>query len=85
MGIWLALSPKLKLYALMALVFIAAILKLRSDAVNNALLLAKAASAEKRLDAIRKANEVEYEIETMGDVYLADRARNWVRENDSDT
>ena len=80
MGIWLALNPRIKLYALGLLAFIAALLKLRHDAVSKALLKVQADQAEKRIDAMRTAKEIEDEIEVLDDSGLADRASRWVRE-----
>ena len=81
MGLWLALNPRIKLYAIGAVVFIAALLKLRHDAVSKALLNLQADQAEKRIDAMRAAKEIEDEIEVLDDSGLADRASKWVRES----
>jgi hypothetical protein len=81
MGLWLALNPRIKLYAIGAVVFIAALLKLRHDAVSKALLNLQADQAEKRIDAMRAAKEIEDEIEVLDDSGLADRASEWVRES----
>ena len=70
---------KLKLYAIGALAFIAALLKLRHDAVSQALFKVQADQAEKRIDAMRAAKEIEDEIEVLDDSGLADRASRWVR------
>jgi hypothetical protein len=80
MGIWLALNPRIKLYALALLAFVAALFKLRHDAVSKALLKVQADQAEKRIDAMRTAKEIEDEIEVLDDSGLADRASRWVRE-----
>ena len=84
MGLWLALNPRIKLYAIGAVVFIAALLKLRHDAVSKALLKLQADQAEKRIDAMRAAKEIEDEIEVLDDSGLADRASKWVREGRSE-
>jgi len=81
MGLWLALNPRIKLYAIGAAVFIAALLKLRHDAVSKALYKMQADQAEKRIDAMRAAKEIEDEIEVLDDSGLADRASKWVRES----
>jgi len=81
MGLWLALNPRIKLYAIGAVVFIAALLKLRHDAVSKALYKMQADQAEKRIDAMRAAKEIENEIEVLDDSGLADRASKWVRES----
>lgn len=83
MGLWLALNPRIKLYAIGAVVFIAALLKLRHDAVSKALFKLQADQAEKRIDAMRAAKEIEDEIEVLDDSGLADRASKWVREGRS--
>jgi hypothetical protein len=75
---------RLKLYALGIAVFIAALLKLRHDAVSKALLNLQADQAEKRIDAMRAAKEIEIEIEILDDSGLADRASRWVRESRSE-
>ena len=84
MGLWLALNPRIKLYAIGAVVFIAALLKLRHDAVSKALFKLQADQAEKRIDAMRAAKEIEDEIEVLDDSGLADRASKWVRESRSE-
>ena len=84
MGLWLAISPRVKLYALALLAFIAALLKLRHDAVSKALLKMQADQAEKRIDAMRAAKEIEDEIEILDDSGLAERASRWVREGRSE-
>jgi hypothetical protein len=84
MGLWLALNPRIKLYAIGAVVFIAALLKLRHDAVSKALFELQADQAEKRIDAMRAAKEIEDEIEVLDDSGLADRASKWVREGRSE-
>ena len=84
MGLWLALNPRIKLYAIAAVVFIAALLKLRHDAVSKALFKLQADQAEKRIDAMRAAKEIEDEIEVLDDSGLADRASKWVREGRSE-
>ena len=81
MGLWLALNPRIKLYAIGAAVFIAALLKLRHDAVSKALYKMQADQAEKRIDAMRAAKEIENEIEVLDDSGLANRASKWVRES----
>ena len=72
---------RIKLYAIGAVVFIAALLKLRHDAVSKALYKMQADQAEKRIDAMRAAKEIEHEIEVLDDSGLADRASKWVRES----
>ena len=79
MGLWLALNPRIKLYAIGAAVFIAALLKLRHDAVSKALYKMQADQAEKRIDAMRAAKEIEDEIEILDDSGLSERAAEWVR------
>lgn len=80
MGLWLAISPRIKLYAIGALVFISALLKLRHDAVSKALLKMQADQGGKRIDTMRAAKEIEDEIEILDDSGLADRASRWLRE-----
>ena len=75
---------RIKLYAIGAVVFIAALLKLRHDAVSKALFKLQADQAEKRIDAMRAAKEIENEIEVLDDSGLADRASKWVREGRSE-
>jgi hypothetical protein len=84
MGLWLAISPRIKLYALALLAFIATILKLRHDAVSKALLKLQVDQAEKRIDAMRTAKEIEDEIEILDDSGLSGRASRWVREGRSE-
>lgn len=84
MGLWLALNPRIKLYAIGAVVFIAALLKLRHDAVSKALYKMQADQADKRIDAMRAAKEIEDEIKVLDDSGLADRGSKWVREGRSE-
>ena len=79
-----ALIARLKLYAIGAAVFIAALLKLRHDDVSKALFKLQADQAEKRIDAMRAAQEIEDEIEVLDDSGLADRASKWLREGRSE-
>lgn len=75
---------RLKLYAIGAVVFVAALLKLRHDAVSKALFQMQADQAEKRIVAMRAAKRIEDEIEILDDNGLADRAFRWLRESYSE-
>jgi|TARA_R110000822_G_scaffold13277_6_gene47208 hypothetical protein len=79
MGGWLAITPKVKLYALIALAFVAGLFRWRAVAISNALGKAKAAQLENRLRAIQTAKEVENEVGELDDTDLAARAAKWVR------
>lgn len=65
---------KLKLYAAAAILVVLTVLKIytkgKSDAAGD--------YARRRVDAINRAKEVEHDVE--GDVDIADRARQWVRD-----
>lgn len=75
---------RLKIYAIGVAVFIAALLKLRHDAVSKALLNMQADQAEKRIDAMRAAKEIEDEIEILDDSGLVERVSRWVRKGRSE-
>ena len=75
---------RIKLYAIGAVVFIAALLKLRHDAVSKALYKMQADQAEKRIYAMRAGKEIEDEIEALSDSGFADRVSKWGRESRSE-
>ena len=79
MGLWLAVTPKVKFYALVALAFVLGLLRWRSVSVSNALARAEAKRLEMHVEAMRAAKEVENEIEVLDDVGLAARASKWLR------
>ena len=70
---------RLKLYALLALAFVLGVLGLRFLWVNEGIQKAEAKRNEKRLEAIRKANEVENEVEALDPDTLRKRASKWLR------
>jgi len=74
------MSLRWKIYALSALVFIAAALRWRSNAVGNALALAVAESDKRALEAITRAQEARYNVENMDDEHLRRIAAKWVRD-----
>ena len=76
------LLGRLKLYAIGVAVFVAALFGIyfsgRRDAVNRA----EAKIKDDRLDAIKKAKDVEDELDSLSDPYLVDRASQWVRKDE---
>ncbi len=74
---------RLKIYSIGAVVFVAALLKMRHDAVSKALVKMQADQAEKRIDAMRTAKEIEDEITTLDDDALLERSGKWLRKGDS--
>lgn len=70
-----------KIYALMALAFIAAAIRWRSSAVEDALATAEAERDRRALEAITRAQETRYEIENMDDEHLKRLAAKWVRDD----
>lgn len=68
-----------KIYALMALAFIAAAIRWRSSAVEDALATAEAERDRRTLEAITRAQETRYEIENMDDERIKRLASKWVR------
>jgi hypothetical protein len=74
------MSLRWKIYALSALVFIAAALRWRSNAVGSALALAVAESDRRALEAITRAQEARYNVENMDDDHLRRTAAKWVRD-----
>lgn len=75
------LLGRLKLYAIGVVVFVAALFGIyfsgRRDGVNRA----EAKIKDDRLDAIKKAKDVEDEIKGLDDPSFIDRAGRWVRKD----
>ena len=75
------LLGRLKLYAIGVAVFVAALFGIyfsgRRDGVNRA----EAKIKDDRLDAIKKAKDVEDEIKGLDDPSFIDRAGRWVRKD----
>ena len=71
-----------RIYAIIALAAILALVRWRSVAVDRAVAQIELRVAEDRLVAVRAAQEVRDDIEILDDAGLADRASRWVRETD---
>lgn len=73
------MTLRLQIYALAALAFVAALLRWRSAYAESKLYDLERRQAEDRLDAALRKMEREYEIETLGDVGLGERAARFLR------
>ena len=73
---------KWRIYAVIALAAIRALLRWRSAAVDNAVAQIELRVAEDRLVAVRAAQGVRDDVEILDDAGLASRASRWLRETD---
>lgn len=73
------MSLRLQIYAAALLAFVLGLLRWRSAYADAKLAEMSRKQAEVRLDAALKQMEREYEIETLGDVGLGERAAKWLR------
>ena len=76
------IPARLKLYALLALAFVAGALGIYSANLRLKAERQRREIAERRLKAVTTKMEVRDEIEIMDDERLSDRAREWVRSDD---
>jgi uncharacterized protein YqfA (UPF0365 family) len=76
------MSLRWKIYGLIALAFIAAALRWRASAVNDALALAQAERDRRAAEAVSRAQEVRDEVESMDTDNLKRAASKWVRRKD---
>lgn len=82
---WLPGIPlKIKLYALVALAFILALLRWRATAVDDALEDVRAEQEAARLRGALLVKEIEHDIDNQTDSGLRGRASRWVRPKDGD-
>lgn len=70
-----------KIYAFVAAAFLLGLLRWRSIAVQRAIEDLERQRAESRLKAAKKAKEIRDDVESQDDVHLAERARQWVRDD----
>lgn len=73
---------RLKLYALVAAAFILGVLGMRAFWIKEGAAREAAKRNEKRIDDMRKAKEIEDEVEILDDAGLGERASKWVRQAD---
>ena len=71
-----------RVYAVIAVAAILALLRWRSVAVERAVAQIDLRVAEDRLVAVRAAQEVRDDVQILDDSGLADRASRWVRETE---
>lgn len=71
-----------KIYALIALAFIAAALRWRASAVEDALAIAQAERDRRALGAVTRAQETRNEVENLDNADLKRAASKWVRNKD---
>jgi hypothetical protein len=71
-----------RIYAVIALAAILALLRWRSAAVDSAVAQIELRVAEDRLVAVRAAQRVRDDVEILDDAGLASRASRWLRETD---
>ena len=82
MGIWLALSNKIKIWLAVAGAVASAILVAYFRGKSEARQQFKSELDRQRLNSVLKANEVRHEVDTWDDDHLVDVARGWVRDTD---
>lgn len=70
---------RVKLYALLALAFVAGVLGIYFSGVQRGIDKQKSKIDSKRLETVGKAKEVRDEVDS--DPYLVDRANQWVRKD----
>lgn len=75
------MTLRLQIYAVALLAFVLGLLRWRSAYADAKLAEMDRKLAEVRLDAALKRMEREYEIETLGDVGLGERAAKFLRPN----
>lgn len=78
MGGWLALT-RWKLWLIIAVAFVAGMVGIRLQALADGEARARAKLDEARLRAVRKAQEIENEVEALDPDTLKRRANRWVR------
>lgn len=71
-----------KIYGLLALAFIAAALRWRASAVNDALALAQAERDRRAAEAVTRAQETRENVESLDTDDLKRAAAKWVRRKD---
>jgi hypothetical protein len=77
------MSLRWKIYGLLALAFIAAALRWRASAVEDALALAQAERDRRAAEAVSRAQETRDNVESMDTDDLKRAASKWVRNKDS--
>lgn len=82
MGIWLALSNKVKVWIGIVVAVAAAILSAYLRGKSEAKQEFKSELDRQRLNSVLKANEVRHEVDSWDDDHLVDVARGWVRDSD---
>lgn len=73
------MSLRWKIYGLLALAFIAAALRWRASAVNDALALAQAERDRRAAEAVTRAQETRENVESLDTDDLKRAAAKWVR------
>lgn len=76
------MSLRWKIYGLLALAFIAAALRWRASAVNDALALAQAERDRRAAEAVTRAQETRENVESLDTDDLKRAAAKWVRRKD---
>lgn len=82
MGIWLALSGRVKAWIGIVVAVAAAILSAYLRGKSEAKQEFRSELDRQRLNSVLKANEVRHEVDSWDDDHLVDVARGWVRDND---
>jgi len=75
-------GAKLKLYALIGLAFVAAVLGIYKAGARAGVDRMRQKIDQRRLDNFAAAKEVSDEVEILDDVGLSDRANKWLRRKD---
>ena len=75
-------GAKLKLYLFVAVAFVAGVLGIYMSGVRRGIDRQRSKIDRARLDKIGKAKEIKDDVEILDDSGLADRASQWLRNDD---
>ena len=73
---------RLQLYAIGVISFVLALLGIYWTGKRDGAAAVKADHMANRLDDIKRAKEIDDELDALADPYLVDRATQWVRKDD---
>ena len=73
---------RLQLYAIGAISFVLALLGIYWTGKRDGAAAVKADHMANRLNDIKRAKEIDDELDALADPYLVDRATQWVRKDD---
>ena len=73
---------RLKLYVIGVAAFVLALLGIYWTGKRDGAAAVKADHMANRLDDIKRAKEIDDELDSLSDLYLVDRASQWVRKDE---